>query len=475
MKEKKAELQRKLTPFNVGALAFGCIIGWGAFVMPGDTFLPKAGPLGTAIAMLIAILLMIIISFNYGYMIRKLPVAGGEFKYTQVAFGDKHAFLCAWFMALTYISAIPMNATALALLSRNFSQGALQFGFHYVIADYDVYFGEILVAEIALLFFMYSSIRGVKVAGNLQSILVILLLGGVLVTSGAAIFECVTGKLSISPAFSPEYAPGMGVLAVVVVAPWAFCGFDTVPQSTEEFKFSTTKAQIVMIISIISGGLVYILLNTVTAVAVPSNYASWCEYITDAKSSTGISALPTFNAAYLLLGKFGVLLLILSVGAAILSGIVGQCMSSSRLVFSMAREEVLPKWFGKISEKYGTPVHSIAFVMGVSMLAPFCGRTVLAWLVDMASVGAAIGYGYTSAAALKFAYMEKNIMITITGVIGSLLSLSFLVLLLIPIPAFGCSLDLESYICLLIWGILGFIFYAKNRKKQRKIYTRKSE
>jgi len=50
------ELQKKLSPINVWALALGCIIGWGAFVMPGNTFLPKAGPLGTAIAMGIAVL-----------------------------------------------------------------------------------------------------------------------------------------------------------------------------------------------------------------------------------------------------------------------------------------------------------------------------------------------------------------------------------------------------------------------------------
>ena len=38
-------LQRKLSPLNVWALALGSIIGWGAFVMPANTFLPNAGPL----------------------------------------------------------------------------------------------------------------------------------------------------------------------------------------------------------------------------------------------------------------------------------------------------------------------------------------------------------------------------------------------------------------------------------------------
>jgi len=35
-------LQRKLSPLNVWALALGSIIGWGAFVMPANTFLPSS-------------------------------------------------------------------------------------------------------------------------------------------------------------------------------------------------------------------------------------------------------------------------------------------------------------------------------------------------------------------------------------------------------------------------------------------------
>jgi amino acid permease len=47
MEEKK--LNRSLSPLNVWSIALGCIIGWGAFVMPGNLFLDSAGPLGTAI------------------------------------------------------------------------------------------------------------------------------------------------------------------------------------------------------------------------------------------------------------------------------------------------------------------------------------------------------------------------------------------------------------------------------------------
>ena len=85
--DKGKKLERKLSSINVCSLALGCIIGWGAFVMPGEIFLGKAGPGGTAIAIGIAALIMIIIAFNYHYMINKFPITGGGFTYAKMAFG----------------------------------------------------------------------------------------------------------------------------------------------------------------------------------------------------------------------------------------------------------------------------------------------------------------------------------------------------------------------------------------------------
>ena len=42
-------LDRYLSPADAWALAYGCMVGWGVFVMPGTTFLPVAGLSGTLI------------------------------------------------------------------------------------------------------------------------------------------------------------------------------------------------------------------------------------------------------------------------------------------------------------------------------------------------------------------------------------------------------------------------------------------
>lgn len=463
------QLEKKLSVVNVWSLAFGCIIGWGCFVLPGNSFLPKAGPLGTAIAILIGALVMVIIAYNYYYMINRYPVAGGEFTYTQRAFGRTNGFICAWFLGLSYGTLVPMNATALALIGRNLLNDVFQFGFHYVAAGYDIYLGEVILAIVAILLFGFLAIRGVKTSGVFQVMLTCMLILGVMIILIAAIVNKNVTFDSLKPAYNPGYSKLSGMLAVMAVAPFLFVGFDTVPQSAEEFNFSHRKTKVIMIISLFFGTAIYIIVNTVTAAVVPSGYADWTEYINDVKNLDGIKSLPTFNAAYELLGNAGLFIIGIAVLGATLSGIVGFYMATSRLLYSMAKEHVIPEAFGNLHSKYKTPIYSIVFIMAFSIIAPFFGRTVLGWLVDMSSLGAAIGYGYTSAAVFKYAKEDKDKKYMITGILGSILAVCFAVLLLIPIPGLSCSLGKESYICLIIWAILGtaFYIYATNKKKSQ--------
>lgn len=466
MSTNNQQLKKSLSPLNVWSLALGCIIGWGAFVMPGNTFLVNAGPMGTLIAMSIAAVIMIVIAFNYNYMIQKYPVAGGEFTYAKNAFGRTNGFICAWFLGLSYLAIVPLNGTALALIGRNILSNIFQFGFHYSVAGYDIYLGEILLAVTALILFAFLSIKGVKTSGIFQTVLVFALVGGVAVIALAAVISDKASVSNLKPLFNAGDSKISGILAVVAVAPWAFVGFDTVPQAAEEFKFSQKKAKIIMVISILFGALIYIVLNTITAAVVPDGYENWSAYISDLDNLDGLKSLPTFNAAYELLGTTGLVFVGIAVLGAILSGICGFYMATSRLLYSMANERVLPGSFGKLHSKYNTPYIAIIFVMGIALIAPFFGRTALGWIVDMSSIGAAIGYGYTSAAAVKYAKQNGDKAIVITGTLGTLFAIAFSVLLLVPIKGLNCSLGKESYVCLLIWIALGFIFYFSSKRKK---------
>ena len=461
--DNERHLNRDLTPLNVWSLAFGCVIGWSAYVMPSGVFLRNAGPLGTIIAMEIATLVMLIISYNYSYMIKKFPKTGGEFLYAKMAFGEHHGFLCAWFLSLSYLSVIPLNATALNLIMRAVFGSAFQFGFHYTVSGYDVYFGEMLLALSALVIFFFITSKGVLVTGKIQTYMVMVLLGGILIVVGGAFLSPNSSSANLQPMFHPvtsNFTKGIlaQIIAIYVTGPQSFVGFDTVPQVIEESKFSPDKVKVVMDTSIMCGSFVYIALTLLACSVFPEGYSSWVEYINDIPNLSGIRGIATLNAAYMVMGKAGLFIIVASVIAAMLTGIVGFYTATSRLLYSMSRDEMIPEWFSYLNEK-GVPTHAGLFCIIVAGTTSLMGRAVLGWVFDMASIGGSIGFAYTSMSSCKYAWQERRWDILIFGLLGSLFSISMGVLLLVPIPGLNVSLGKESYILLIIWTVLGLVFY----------------
>lgn len=459
----KIQLEKSLKPINVLSLALGSIIGWGAFVMPGDTFLKNAGPLGTIIGMSIGALVMIVIAYCYGYMVNKFPVAGGAFTFSFKGFGRNHAFICAWFLGLSYISIVPLNATALGMIGRYMFPGILQKGYLYSIAGWEVYLGEIVFATMILIIFAYISTKGIKVSGSIQTIMAFALVIAIVILTVVAFLSNKTKIENLKPLFAIDVPPISGILSIVAISPWAYVGFDSIPQAAEEFKFSPKKARMLMIIAIICGGIMYIAINTVTAIVYP-----WNEFIsTKPFWATG-------DAIKGLMGSGGLIILAIALVSAILTGIVGFYMTSSRLLLSMSRAKVLPEWFGYIHPKYKTPSNSIKFVLIISLITPWFGREVLSWVVSMSSIGTAIGYFYTSASTFKFVRKEEgNIALKIASFSGVILSLGFVILLITPgMPTY---LSFPSRIALFVWSILGVSFYIASRVSYNKLTDKEIE
>lgn len=454
------EMNKDLSPLEAWALALGCIIGFGSFVMPGTTFLPSAGPAGTAIAIAVACAVMSIFAVCFHFMMNRMPVDGGPFSYAQRVFGRGHGFFCGWLLSLAYLALVPMNATALALAARNLMGNVLEVGFHYNLAGYETYLGEIVIIAIVLAVFAFIAIRRRTLLPKLQVVLVALLIIGVAVIFAACLVSPATSTTALQPAFSPEQPANIGVLVVLAASPWLFIGFDAVAQSTAEFSFSPRKAGFIMVSAIVVGGLIYIALNTVGASATPPGYSSWFEYVQDTPNLTGIESVPVYYAAQQTLGNAGIVALDLAIIGALLGGVVGFTLASSRLLYSMAKAQVLPRWFGELHPKYGTPRNAITFIFGISVVAALFGRTILNWLVDMSSIGAIAGFFYTCMATATLARREQRRGMIALGIVGALLSLGFAALLLIPIPGLNTHMSLESFVFLIAWITLGINFYT---------------
>lgn len=479
--EKKQQnskgLKKTLNPMSVWAIAFGCIIGWGSFINPGKKFLPNSGVAGTAIAMLLGALVMVIIAVSYAYMVPKHPQAGGEFTFTKSNFGKIPAFICGWFLVAAYLTNVPMNSTAIPLIMEGlFGETAVSWGVgSYTIAGSTVYLGGIVVAVIFLIGFAVLNILGVEKAGFIQKALAITLAVCAFTLCVSGIVYAIKDGVHFNPiwgfdksAFASEgikansWAPA--ILATFAIAPWAFVGFDTIPQAAEEFKFPFKKVIKIMIIAIAFGAFVYISNNTICAVALEN----WPELCVEGKWVVLV-------AAEKMLGTFGKVLVGFGVASAVLSGMMGFYLASSRLMYSMSKDGYLPEIFGKLDEKHQTPRNALIFCLIVSLVGPFLGREALGWFVDMSAIGASIGFFFTSLCAAREMRREKdgNKFKFVCAILGCSFSVAFMVLQLIPIPGLeGVHFVWQSYVMLGVWIVLGAVFYivknfgrkAKNRQ-----------
>lgn len=468
----KKPLSRHLSIFSAWALSFGCSVGWGSFVMPGTTFLPIAGPLGTVLGIAIGSAVMILIGLNYHYMINLYPDAGGTYTYTNRIFGYDHGFLCGWFLILTYIAVLWANATALPLIARNLFGGLFQVGTHYQILGYDIYMGEAGLAITAIILSAFFCLRN-KVSDFVQGLMALFLLIGVVVCVSVVWIHAIKGGVGspeplFSPAFSPKGTPGREIFNIVALAPWAFVGFESISHSAEEFNFPHKKTWLVFVIAIITSAIVYILLALCASMILPAGFTSWTDYIFNIGQLDGIQGLPTFHAVITVLGSAGIVLLGLAALGGIFTGVIGNTVAVSRVLYAMGRDKTFPAWFGEVDEKNHIPKNTILVIGVVSLFIPFMGRTAIGWIVDVTTVGAIIVYAYTSAATLKTAKKLKNSFHKITGELGLLISMLFLLFFLVPNILSISTLSTESYLILATWSLLGFLVF-------RAIFVRDKE
>ena len=448
--QEDVQFEKGLSPLGVWGLALGAMIGWGCFVMPGNTLLPKAGPLGASIGLILGALMIIIISFSYSYLISKYPVAGGEFVYADTAFGKTHAFLCGWFIAIAYWSLIPMNATAVGLVARYIFPGPLQVFPLYDIAGWTVYGGELIVDILAIIIIGIVNMRGVEAAGWFQTAVALGLVGCILVI-GAVILAGGVDWSNLQPYFAPEKTTLASIFTITALAPWAYVGFDCIPQASEEYAFSNKKTKVLLISSISVAALMYMIMNIATAVVAP-----WQQYIVDNK------AWPTGAAVESLVGTFGLILLAIAMLCGIVSGLNAFYLAGSRLLYSMSIAEAIPSFFGKLDPKHHVPRNAIIFMMALAIIAPFFGREVLGWLVDMTAVGADMGFTYTTAAAFVMAKRAGDKKQMVVSAFGCGFAIFFICLLVLPFaPGF---LSPQAWALLFVWLGMGAIFFAIKHK-----------
>ena len=449
--ENVRALDRYLSPMDVWAMAFGCIVGWGVFAMPGTTFLPVAGPAGTVIAMLIGMVIMLIIGGNFSYLMGRTSITGGAYSYTKEAFGRDHAFLCCWFLCLSYLTIVFLNGTALFFIVRTLFSDAAQTGFHYAIAGNTIYLGETVVSVLVLASVGALFVWAKPLLQRLHTVLATVMLVGIAATAAFCLPHAFASG-AIGTFGVRGLNRGYAVMSLVIMSPWAFVGFEVTCFDTAHFRFPIRKSRPIIALSIIIGAAAYIAMTLISVASVPDGFSSWQEYIAGLDGLKGVASVPTFFAAKSIMGTAGLVLMTITAAASILTGIIGGYRATTRVLSTMAEDRIL-------SEKFSKTTYSIIFIMVLSILLSLLGRNTLNWFVDLTSLGAIGGFGYTSAAAWKIARAEGNRRAMASGIAGTAISAIFAIVQIVPRLSAMEAMGSEAFLLLSLWCLLGFVFY----------------
>ena len=458
VKEREEGLAPYLTPLGAWALSVGTAIGWGSFVFTTNLYLSDAGPAGSALGMIVGMVIMLFVSRNYHYLINYYPSAGGVYGYVKKIFGYDRAFLSFWYVGLAYLAMLWANATSVPLFVRNFIGETFRFGYLYSIFDYEVFLGEVLLTMTIILLTGLLCMKRERHAVKLMKVLALTFTVCISVCFAIAMLQRDVAAFPFTPGFIPDESVFSQVTGIALIAPWAFIGFENISHSAREFKFSHKRTFNVLAVAIVTTTLLYIFVILLSITAVPPQYSGWPDYINNLKElGGGVKALPAFYAAHYYLGDTGVYLLTAALFSLVMTSLIGNTVALSRLFYHVAKDEVLPDRFAELNRRRN-PERAVELIMLMSLPIPLLGRTAVGWIVDVLTIAAIIVYGLVSAAAYKLAGERGDRTERFTGLVGMAVMIVFSLLQLFPELNNFEKLETETYFLITIWSVGGFLF-----------------
>lgn len=446
-------------------MALGSAIGWGAFILPFDWMI-SSGLSGALVGLAVGGTIIMVIGFSYGYAVRALPVTGGGVVFAMVSLGRTHAFIAGWALTLGYAGIVALNASAVTLVFRVTVPALFQQFPLYEVAGWTIYAPEVVVASLFIVAFAWLNWKGTELSGRFQLWAVVLMIAAVVLITITIFVKYLIERPELPAGIPADTSIVAAILTMVAFAPWAYVGFDSVPQLAGEFNFSARKALGLLLWGIIAATLIYMAMMVATVLAVGTNYSEYEE-----------SAWPPGMAIADAIGPLGLVLMVVAVTMGVLTGLNGFFTASSRVVYSLGNANLIPKQLGELDSRFKTPRNSIFFIAAICLITPWFGRAALSWIVDMTSVGITFAYFYTCFCAWKIARtgkvvgMQESVPVSriqqVVSAVGCILAVCFLALLLIP--GSPGMLATPALIALIVWVLLGFVYYVLMMRRLRNV------
>lgn len=332
-----------------------------------------------AMSYLITLVAMIFTARSYARMTVAYPYAGSAYVYTQQSFGGAIGFLVGWSLLLDYLFLPMINYLILGLYLNSAFPAVPNWVW--------------IISAIALVTVL--NIIGIKSIARANFVIVAVQTGFIIVFLALSIASAAGhGVDPMLPFRGDGSVEGVGALfAGAAILCLSFLGFDSVSTLAEEAKDAKRSVPRAIMIVTIAAGLLYVLLSYLAQIAYPSNeFESVDTASLDVIASLAGPWLSTLFISGFIAGGLG-------------SALTSQA-SVSRILYAMGRDGVLPRpIFGRLSERFGTPVIAIVIVSAVSLFALVLDLTTLS---SMISFGALIAFSFVNLSVVKHYYIDRR-------------------------------------------------------------------
>ncbi|MGM8932502.1 APC family permease [Salinicola halophyticus] len=454
------EFVRVLARTDVLALVFGAMIGWGWIVLTGTAIL-NAGSLGAIIAFLIGGTAVLLVGLTYAELAAAMPRVGGEHVYSYRAMGHLASFICTWSIVLGYMSVVAFEAVALPTVVEQLAPD-YSVGYLWTIAGWEVNASWVAVGVVGSIVMMFINFAGISTAALLQKLVTgLILVVGVLFVTGALF----TGEgVNMTPLFnSGDGGLVGGIMAVLVMVPFLFVGFDVIPQAAEEIDLPARNIGGVMVIGVLMAVAWYSLIILGTSLMLDQ----------DALMNSTLSVPDAMEAV--LGSPWASKLMILAGIAGIITSWNAMYIGGSRAIYALAHAGMLPAFLGRLHPRHKTPVNAIILIGVLSIAAPLLGRPALVWLVDAGGLGIVIAYLMVALSfvilRLRAPDMPRPFRVSAgmpIGVLAALLSLGMVCLYLPGSPSALIGIEWGIFGG---WMLLGLVMYTFALKRYGRAHS----
>ncbi|MET7845598.1 APC family permease [Streptomyces sp. NPDC005356] len=377
-------LRRSMGLTQLTLLGISSVVGTGIFFVLG-TAVPKVGP-GVVLSFVVAAAVAGLAALCYVELAGAIPVAGSTYSYTYASLGEGAAYLVAWCLILEYGVAVSTVAVSWGQYLNELTDALFGFTLPDAISQPPGAGGVVNIpALVVVLLCSLLLARGTRESARLNAVMVCVKLSVLVLFVAVAFTAFRAGHFAD---FAPHGASGIGVAASAVF--FSYVGFDTVATASEEVRNPRRTIPLALLLTL---GAVTVLYILVSLAAVGAQPAGRFGAQADAGEAVLAEILRDVTGA-------GWPVVLLSAGAvvSIFSVVLVTLYGQTRILFSMARDGLVPEIFRRVDRKRHTPVGNTWIVgAGVGALAAFVP---LQYLADLTSMGTLVAFVAVAAAVV---------------------------------------------------------------------------